>query len=189
MTFEFVRSFLLLLMLTTAGCSTQPELASIELKTVDNKSAYIQPTNNSLTVLFFLSPECLLCINYTLAMKELVNEFQNDSIVFYGLHSADWFTANEVEAYRLKYDLPFTMLLDKGNQVAKALGATVTPEVFVLNSNTEVIYSGKIDNWVNELGKKKLEVTEHYLRNTLVAWQKGETIQPHKTEPTGCLIE
>lgn len=184
-----MRSFLLLFTVAIVGCSTQPELASIELKTLDNAPAYIHPANNTLSVLFFLSPECPLCINYTLAMKELAEEFQNDSIVFYGIHSADWFTANEVEAYRLKYDLPITMLLDKGNQVAKALGAAVTPEVFVLNSNAEVIYSGKIDNWVNELGKKKLEVTEHYLQNALVAWQKGEVVQPRKTEPKGCLIE
>ena len=184
-----MRSVILLFTVAIVGCSTQPELDSIELTTLDNKSAYIHPTDNSLSVLFFLSPECPLCINYTLAMKELATEFQNDSIVFYGIHSSDWFTANEVEAYRLKYDLPITMLLDKGNQVAKALGAAVTPEVFVLNSNAEVIYSGKIDNWVNELGKKKLEVTEHYLQNALVNWQKGEVVQPRKTEPKGCLIE
>jgi thiol-disulfide isomerase/thioredoxin len=184
-----VRSFLLLFTVAIVGCSTQPELDSIELKTLDNKPAYIQPTNNSLSVLFFLSPECPLCINYTLAMTQLANEFQNDSIVFYGLHSANWFTANEVEAYRLKYELPFTMLLDEGNHVAKALGASVTPEVFVLNSNAEVIYNGKIDNWVNELGKKKLEVTDHYLKNALVNWRNGKAIQPQRTEPKGCLIE
>lgn len=81
------------------------------------------------------------------------------------------------------------MLLDDGNKLAEVLGATITPEAFVLNSKSEVLYSGKIDNWVNELGNKKLEVSEHYLKNALIAWRYGKPIDPKHTEPKGCLIE
>ncbi|MFT5311332.1 MAG: hypothetical protein ACI8VL_002248, partial [Bacteroidia bacterium] len=79
--------------------------------------------------------------------------------------------------------------LDNGNQLAQNLGATVTPEVFVLNSESEIIYSGKIDNWVNDLGKKKLEVSEHYLEDALTAFIKGKPINQKETTPIGCLIE
>ncbi len=122
-------------------------------------------------------------------MRELENEFASDSVRFYGVYSKEWFSSEDVTEFALKYNLDFEMLLDDGNKLADALGATVTPEVFVLNSSSEILYSGKIDNWVNELGKKKLEVSEHYLKNALIAWRNGKPINPKHTEPKGCLIE
>lgn len=184
-----MRSFLLLLAFAFLGCSSRTPIASIQLETLNGESAFVNPSENSLSVVFFLSPECPLCINYTLAMKELADEFQNDSVLFYGIHSGEWFSQQEVDDYKMKYNLPIRMLLDNGNHMANALGAKVTPEVFVLTSKSEILYSGKIDNWVNELGKKKLEVSEPYLRNALVAWQNGRKVHPQRTEPKGCLIE
>ena len=89
----------------------------------------------------------------------------------------------------MKYKLDFEMLFDDENQLARVLGATVTPEVFVLNSDSEILYSGKIDNWVSDLGKKKLEVSKYYLENALTAWRDGKAIESNRTEPVGCLIE
>lgn len=185
-----MRSFIVLgLFLLAVGCSTKSPVSEIELYSIDDETVRIDAKNNSLTVLFFLSPECPLCISYSLAMKQLAKEFQNDSVSFYGIHSRNWFSAEEVQQYALNYNLPFTMLLDNGNLLATTIGASVTPEVFVLNTQSEVIYSGKIDNWVNELGKKKLEVSEHYLKNALIAWCDGKSIELKRTEPKGCLIE
>ena len=184
-----MRSFLAIFFLTVVACSPRPNLAEVVLENLNGETAQINPSQNELTVVYFLSPECPLCINYTLAFREISNQFSNDSVVFCGVHSADWFSTEEVENYQLKYNLEFEMLLDSGNQLATVLGASVTPEVFVLNSQSEVLYSGKIDNWVNELGKKKLEVSEHYLKNALLAYQNGRAIEPSRTEPKGCLIE
>jgi hypothetical protein len=128
-------------------------------------------------------------LNYTLAFKQIQSQFKSDSIHFFGIHSGRWFSPNQVEDYALKYGLEMKMLLDDENQMADALGATVTPEVFVLNSNAEVLYSGKIDNWVNDLGKKKLEVSEHYLTDALSAILANKPVETARTEPIGCLIE
>lgn len=161
----------------------------IRLTDLTDSEAVIDPQKNALTVIYFLSPECPLCINYTLALRNLEQDFASESILFYGVFSKNWFSPEEVDSFATKYDLPFNMLLDDGNKLARALGATVTPEVFVLNAESKVIYSGKIDNWVNDLGKKKLEVSEHYLENALIAWRDGKSIDPKRTEPKGCLIE
>ena len=184
-----MRSLLPFLLLFIASCANRPAMQEIPLNDLQGNGTRIVPAEHALTVIYFLSPECPLCINYTLAMRELEQEFTSDSINFYGIFSKEWFTPAEVKTFALKYDLDFKMLLDNGNQLANALGATITPEVFVLNSNSEVLYSGKIDNWVNELGKKKLKVSEHYLRNALMAWQNGKPIEPKRTKPVGCLIE
>jgi peroxiredoxin len=184
-----VRFLIPILLLLFVGCANHPTIREVILTDLDDSAVYIKPSENALTVIYFLSPECPLCINYTLAMREMEQEFASDSIKFYGVHSKEWFSANEVKEFAIKYELGFEMLRDSGNQLADALGATITPEVFVLNSDREVLYSGKIDNWVNDLGKKKLQVSEDYLKNALLAWREGKAIEPKRTEPKGCLIE
>ncbi|MGB0369557.1 MAG: redoxin domain-containing protein [Flavobacteriales bacterium] len=178
-----------ILLLVMAGCTQPSKINELALSNLKGESTQIDLAQNTITVIYFLSPECPLCINYTLAFKAISKQFVNDSVRFYGIHSGKWFSAKEVNGYKLKYDLDFDMLLDHGNLLAQALGASVTPEVFVLNSNSDILYSGKIDNWVNDLGKKKLKVSEHYLSEALASLIKGEAIETKKTEPVGCLIE
>ena len=184
-----MRPILFFLMVIVAGCTSNPIVNEIALKNLQGQASRIDPSKNPLTVIYFLSPECPLCINYTLAIKQLSEKYANDSIAFYGVHSVKWFSASEVEEYKLKYGLEINMLLDPTNQLAQTLGATVTPEVFVLNSKSEPLYFGKIDNWINDLGKKKLEVSERYLEDALAAYLKGAEINPEETKAVGCLIE
>jgi thiol-disulfide isomerase/thioredoxin len=188
-TFDPVRSILFLFTFLVAGCTTSPRVDEIVLADLNNTEARIEPNQQAVSVIYFLSPECPLCINYTLTMRELEDEFASDSIKFYGVFSKEWFSPEEVKNFVLKYDLGFTTLFDDSNRLARALHATVTPEVVVLNRKGELLYSGKIDNWVNDLGKKKLEVSEHYLRDALQAWRNGTSFEPKRTEPIGCLIE
>ena len=184
-----MRSYLFVLFVALSACTTRPNVADVVQETVSGDSTQIEPSKNKLTVIYFLSPECPLCMNYTLAMRNLEQDFASEDLKFFGVFAKEWFSQEEVKNFTLKYKLHFEMLFDDDNQLAHALDATVTPEVFVLNSNSVIIYSGKIDNWVNDLGKKKLEVSDHYLKNVLTDWRDGKTIKPNQTAPIGCLIE
>ncbi len=149
----------------------------------------IDPQEAELTVVYFLSPECPLCLNYVLPIREIQQQFGSSPIQFYGVFAKEWYTPEAVNQYKLQHDLDLKMVFETGNELTNTLGATVTPEVFVLSSTSEVQYSGKIDDWVNQLGKKKLEVSEHYLKNALTALLEGGKVNPKRTEPIGCLIE
>ena len=184
-----MRSLIPLLLLFIASCANRPSVQEIPLNDLQDNETRIVPAEHALMVIYFLSPECPICINYTLAMQNIERDFGSDSLALYGIFSKEWFTPDEVKTFALKYDLGFEMLFDEGNKLAHTLDATVTPEVVVLNREGDKIYSGKIDNWVNDLGKKKLQVSEHYLKNALLAWQNGKPIDPKRTEPKGCLIE
>ena len=164
-------------------------MSEVKLFNLVDDRVSLDPSSNVLTVIYFLSPECPLCINYTLSLRQLDEHFGNDSLEFYGIFSKEWYFPQEVDEFTRKYGLAFTMLFDSDKALAATLNATVTPEVFVLNSRSEIVYSGKIDNWVNDLGKKKLEVSDHYLENALNSYLQGKEIGPKHTEPIGCLIE
>jgi peroxiredoxin len=181
-----------LLMLTIAlliGCADRVDIVDVPLRGLDNSEVSINRAENAVTIIYFLSPECPLCINYTLSMRNLEQKFRSDSVRFYGIYSKEWFSTEEVRTYQLRYKLEFEMLLDEGNRLANALGASVTPEVFVYNRTGEKIYSGKIDDWVNDLGKKKLEATKYYLDKAITAAIDSKPMRPNHTMPIGCLIE
>ena len=81
------------------------------------------------------------------------------------------------------------LLRDPENKLVKALGATITPEVFVLNGQYEVMYSGRIDNWAYELAKKRKLITAHDLQDALEAMLAGKKVIVTQTKAVGCFIE
>lgn len=170
------------------SCGKEP-ISSIPLRDLDEQAARIDPSKSPFTVILFLSPECPLCLNYTLNLKELQEDFLSEKVQLVGIFSGKWFTAEEVREFRVRYGLTLPMFFDDKLALANVLDATVTPEVFLLDSSGRVLYSGAIDNWVNDLGKKKLEVTEHYLRDAIVSSLNGEEVKVRKTRAMGCLIE
>ncbi len=180
---------LLIAITVLTACVDRNDVQRVELVGLQDQSARIDLTEHQLTVIFFLSPECPLCSNYSRSMKLLAERFERDSVGFYGIFSGAWVTKDEILGYRARSGVGFPMFQDIELRLAKALRATITPEVFVLNREGEVLYSGAIDNWMNELGRKKLEVTEHYLHDALLAGLKGERPAVAHTRAVGCLIE
>jgi hypothetical protein len=69
------------------------------------------------------------------------------------------------------------------------LGATVAPEVFVLDSAGTVLYSGSIDNLAYATGKKRMEATEFFLKDAMENILSGKPVAVKSTIAYGCLIE
>jgi thiol-disulfide isomerase/thioredoxin len=141
------------------------------------------------TVVFFLSPECPLCKNYALTINQLHNEFENRDIVFYGVFPGTFYKESEIIAFLKEYKLVVVPLLDPEYMFTHALGARVTPEVFVFDATGLRVYQGAIDNWVPKLGQKRTVITRHYLADVLHAVTAGEMVAQSQVQAVGCLIE
>ncbi len=77
---------------------------------------------------------------------------------------------------------------DQQHILKDSLGATVTPQYFLLDSKGRVLYSGQCDNRMISLGKKRKVVTEHYLNEAIEQALSSKWVQFHTTEPIGCAI-
>jgi hypothetical protein len=66
--------------------------------------------------------------------------------------------------------------------------ATVTPEAILMDENGQVVYRGAIDDWVVELGKKKLKATNEYLRQAVFQYLHQQPVAIKRVVPKGCLI-
>lgn len=181
---------LFLILAILVGCSSpRVTISEVELTDLNGELVTIHPSKHPLTVIYFLSPECPLCINYTKEIKRLDETFHLKGVAFFGVFPGEWYSAAEINDFRIKYHIDVPFYIDPKNKLVHALDATVTPECFVIDSTAQLVYSGKIDNWVNALGKKKLEVSEAYLEDALVAALEGKAPKTAKTKPIGCLIE
>ena len=83
-----------------------------------------------------------------------------------------------------KKKFPFPYLYDESQKIARAYGATYTPEFFVLDRARKVAYMGAMDD------KSKADaVTERYLEAAVGAVLDGRKPARGETVAFGCLIK
>ncbi len=81
------------------------------------------------------------------------------------------------------YQFPY--VLDENSELALAFGATHTPDVFLFNSDMELVYKGAIDD--NAASAE--EVEEPWLQNAIENLANGREINPKSTKALGCTIK
>lgn len=141
------------------------------------------------TVFIFFSPECPLCQSYTPTINKLINSYSNKGIAFVGVVSGSQFNFSQINQYIKTYDAKLTFVLDNTLAIANVFGATITPEVFLLNTQQQITYRGRIDNWAYEVSKKRTLITVHNLNDAIVATLAQKPILVPKTKAVGCFIE
>lgn len=135
---------------------------------------------------FFLSPECPLCQKYTQTISQL-NKQYNQQIDFIGVFPGRAYSPGEIKQFAAKYKVDMALYQDPDFQFTRALKATVTPSV-ALYDTAGVQYFGAIDNALQELGKKRVVVTAHYLQDAITSLLANKPIQVKKTVAKGCFI-
>lgn len=183
-------AFIFVILLSSCSANRTEELISLRLKTLQGEEyAFQKIKENKATVVYFLAPECPLSQNYTLPIKTIKEEYADKNIEFIGVVAGKYYTQQEIQDYVNEYNLTLPLLLDPDYTLTHLLGAKITPEVFVLSAQGNVLYSGKIDNWYISLGRNRKKPTEFYLKDALNAINSGQKISIKKTEAVGCYIE
>lgn len=146
--------------------------------------------NDSLTVYVFLAETCPICQQQTYTLRELLEEYQNKKIGFVGIFPNIEMSNEETRAkFAKKYRLKFPLQLDENQVLTTVLSATTTPQVVVVQHQlNKILYTGKIDNSFERIGKKRQVVTEFYLKNALDEILSGKNVSLPETTPVGCFI-
>jgi len=170
-------------------CSAQAGIFQKKFQTVEGLSHSLWEQEVKTYVMIFLAPECPLCINYSLTLNQLHKEFGNNQIKFTGIFPGKHDTQEEVLNYIQQYNIPFTCLWDKEKHLSHFFEAGITPEVVVSDTEGNVLYKGRIDNWAYSLGKKRAVITRHDLKEVLEKRKSGIAFKPYQTQAIGCIIE
>ncbi len=135
---------------------------------------------------FFLSPECPLCQKYTQTITQLRQQYKQQ-IDFIGVFPGRAYSLEDIKQFATKYKVDMALYQDPDFQFTRALEATVTPSV-ALYDTAGLQYFGAIDNALQELGKKRVAVTKHYLQDAIASLLANKPIQVKNTVAKGCFI-
>jgi len=139
-------------------------------------------------VFVFLAPDCPLSQNYTTTLNELRNQFKTSGVEFFGVFAGP-FAIQGSDEFVSTYKVGFPVEKDSDFKITDFLGATTTPQAFVVDTAGRTLYAGAIDNRAPELGQFRTVITENYLRDAVQSVIDGKEVPVAKTTPVGCFIE
>lgn len=162
------------------------EIAKTKLTAVDKKGKEISFTSQ-LNLFVLLSPECPLCKNYSIVLNKIKEQFSGDLSV-YGIVPGKAYSVKDVNGFIKDYKITFPVYIDTKKELTGYINGTITPEVVLMTKQGAVIYRGAIDDWVSDLGKKKLVVSNEYLKTAIKEYLQNQTVSIKSVAPKGCLI-
>lgn len=136
------------------------------------------------TVLIFIATKCPVSNAYNDRMEKLALDYKASGINVIGINSNNTEPSAEVKAHAAEKHLTFTVLKDDGNKIADRLGASHTPEAYVLDATGKLVYHGRIDNAQNPAN-----ISSNDLRNALDELLAGKTISKTGAAAFGCSIK
>src|SRR5205823_14669707 len=132
----------------------------------------------------FIATRCPVSNAYNERMQKLADDYRAKGINVIGINSNNIEPAAEVKSHAAEKHLTFAILKDDGNKIADRLGATRTPEAYVINAGGKLVYHGRIDNSQNTAN-----ITSNDLRDALDAILAGKPIQKTTSLAFGCSIK
>ncbi len=97
--------------------------------------------------------------------------------------AGDTFEGMQQRAKERGFKFPYTV--DETSQIARAFGATRTPEVFLFDAQGKLVYHGAIDDNHQDPAK----VQHHYLKDAVAALIEGKAPPTSKSKAVGCGIK
>jgi peroxiredoxin len=158
---------------------------------VDGKNYSLQSfSGKSIVVIIFSCNHCPYVQAYEDRMIALQRQYQDKGVSFVAINAnetvnypGDTFDKMVVRAKEKGFNFPY--LRDDSQKVADAFGAHYTPEIFLLDGERRLRYTGKIDdNW-----QDPSQVKTSHLRDALDATLAGKPIDTPETHAIGCTIK
>jgi peroxiredoxin len=111
-------------------------------------------------------------------------DYKAKGINVVGINANNTEPAAEVKSHAAEKGLKFTILKDDANKIADRLGATKTPEVYLIDAKGKLAYHGRIDD-----AQKIESVTSNDLRNALDEVISGKAVTKTGGAAFGCTIK
>ncbi len=146
--------------------------------------------DKKILIVIFSCNHCPYVQAYEERIKNLQNKFKDKEVQIVAISSnddskypEDSFDEMKKRADEKSFNFPY--LKDETQEIAKAFGASHTPQIFLFNSERKLKYEGKIDdNW-----QEPDRVQNHYLRDAILEVLEGKDVSIPETFSIGCTIK
>lgn len=138
-------------------------------------------------VVAFLGVECPLAKLYSTRLGELQKQFGSEQVAIIGVDANPQDALSELAAFARRQEIEYPLLRDSQQDVARQLGATRTPEVFVLDRQRQVRYQGRIDDQYG-VGYVRQSPQKQLLREAVEGLLANRELTLTREPAVGCLI-
>ncbi len=165
--------------------------ADKKLKDVSGKDISMKEAKqqNGLLVMFSCNT-CPFVIKNQDRTKEICTYAQSKNIGVVVLNSNEAYRSNadsyeEMKSYAGEQGYKWNYVVDTDSEMANALGANRTPEVYLFNKDLKLVYHGAIDNNPSDAGN----VTRKHLQIAIDETVEGKAVSTSETKSVGCGIK
>ncbi len=165
--------------------------ADVKMKNVDgNEITLAGVAGDKGTLVLFSCNHCPFVVAWEGRITELGNTYREKGIGVVQVNandpqqkSGDTFEVMQQRAQARGFQFPY--VVDATSNVARAFGATRTPEAFLFDAAGKLVYHGTIDDNY----KSEKDVKTSYLKDALEAVIGGAAVPRAETKAVGCGIK
>jgi hypothetical protein len=183
--YRWFRVGLVLGCLWLAGCAS-PGASTDALR--QRPTDPLLATNLVARVFIFVSNDCPICNRYCPEIRRLHEHFAPQGFAFWLVHCYPDETAASIREHDREYGLRLPTLLDPHCRLAGLARAKVVPSVAVFESNSLLVYHGRIDDQFAQLGVERPQALHHDLEDALQAVLTHRPIAVPETQAVGCYL-
>jgi peroxiredoxin len=168
-----------------------PPSSAVKMKCVDGRELSLTDAKGAKGLLVvFTCNHCPYVKAWETRIASLGNEFAARGVGVIAVnpndpaqYPEDGFEPMQQRARERGFAFPY--VVDATSGVARAFGATRTPEAFLFDATGRLVYHGTID----DNGEDEAKVTKPYLRDALEAVAAGKAPAVAETKSIGCSIK
>lgn len=128
--------------------------------------------------------ECPVSQSYEHRLIEFAKKYGNRAaVVGINVNEGDDESLAKMKERAKNEGFNFVYLRDESQRIGRALGASVTPQFFLMNKARKIVYTGAFDDHIDER-----KVKEKYLESAMDSLLKGEKPAKAETRPEGCSV-
>lgn len=147
--------------------------------------------SSKLVVVIFVGTECPLAKLYAPRLAELSKKFSKEGVAFLAIDSNQQDSIQKIAAFGQRHQIEFPILKDPGNVVADQFGARRTPEVFLLDQDRSIRYTGRIDDqygFRDSASYQRAAATRNDLEQAIGELLASKPVSVPTTTAIGCVI-
>lgn len=165
--------------------------ADVKMKAVDGKEVAIKDAMGTKgTLVVFTCNACPYAKGWESRIVEMGNSYAAKGVGMIAINSNDPKVVaddgyDQMVSRAKERGMQFPYVVDGTQEVAKAFGATRTPEVFLFDAKGTLVYHGAVDDNVEAADK----VSKTYLKDALESVVSGKDVTVKETKAVGCGIK
>lgn len=160
--------------------------------TISNKTVSLKELEgDKATVIMFICNHCPFVIHVNPELVKIANDYDKKGISFIAISSNDVKNYPQdgpdlMHTHAIKNSYPFPYLYDETQEIAKAYNAACTPDFYIFNHNSKLVYRGQLDS---SRPGNDIPLTGEDIRGALDNILNDTPISEHQKPSIGCNIK